>query len=172
MKPAIIPCPVPPRSLLARYSPEVSGGYVDAYRIELPGEVSLQTFVEAFYSSRLIRLELFLLGLLFRKPWSGPRARRLAAAQADAFSAWRVEARTSTELLMHEIISGKTRSWLSAEPRPSTTCLYFGTAVLPVEIKRDGSPRMSPLFALLPFHRLYARQLLRSAVARLAAHSA
>lgn len=167
MNPVIDPCPVPPGSLLARYSPEISGGYVDALRIELPGEVSLESFVAAFYSSRIIRLELFVLGLLFRKPWSGKMARSLAATEAEAFSAWRVEARTSTELLMREIISGKTRSWLSIEPRPSTTCLYFGSAVLPVGLKPDGSPRMSALFALLPFHRIYARLLLRSAAARL-----
>lgn len=165
----IDPCPVPP-GLLAQYSPEISGGYVDAFRIELPGEVSLQSFVAAFYSSGLIRLELFVLGLLFRKAWSGQMAQRLAAAETDAFSAWSVEARTPTELLMRETISDKTRSWLSVEPRPATTCLYFGSAVLPVGFKRDGSPRMSALFALLPLHRIYARQLLRSAAVRLASH--
>lgn len=168
MSPAIDPCAVRPNCLLARYSPEIRGGYVDAFRIELPSEVSLQSFVAAFYSSRLIRLELFVLGLLFRKAWSEQMAQRLAAGEADSFSAWRVEARTSTELLMREIISGKTRSWLSVEPRPSGACLYFGTAVLPIGFNSDGSPRMSVLFALLPFHRTYARLLLRSAAARLA----
>ena len=97
-------------------------------------------------------------------------ARELAAAETDAFSAWRVEARTPTELLMRETISDKTRSWLSVEPRPATTWLYFGSAVLPLGFKRDGSPRMSALFSLLPFHRIYARQLLRSAAVRLASH--
>lgn len=168
MNPVIDPCAVPPSCLLARYSPEISGGYIDAFRIELPGDVSLQSFVGAFYWSRLIRLELFVLGLLFRKAWSGQMAQWLASGEIDAFSAWRVEARTSTELLMREIISGKTRSWLSVEPRPSTTCLYFGSAVLPTGFRPDGSPRMSALFALLPFHRIYARRLLRSAAARLA----
>ena len=167
MNPVIDPCAVPPGCLLARYSREVGGGYIDAFRIELPGEVSLQSFVAAFYSSRLIRLELFVLDLLFGKAWSGRMAQRLAAGEAETFSAWRVEARTSTELLMHETISGQTRSWLSVEPRPSTTGLYFGSAVLPVGFKPDGSPRMSKLFAVLPFHRLYARLLLRSAAARL-----
>ena len=49
------------------------------------------------------------------------------------------------------------------------TWLHFGTAVLPVGRRADGRPKMSPLFALLAFHKLYARALLAGAVRRLKA---
>ena len=170
---SVRPCPVPPQALLARYGDRAAGGYADGYMMVVPGIVSLPTFVEAFYSSWAFRLELFVVGLLFRKPWSDAMAGQLARGETDRFSAWRVEDRSADELLMREVISDKTRSWLMVEPqagvaRPATR-VYFGTAILPVGVRRDGSPRMSVLFTpLLGFHRLYSRLLLAGARGRLA----
>jgi len=79
----------------------------------------------------------------------------------------RVEDRTADQLLMYETLSGKTRSWFRVGTRDGGTRLYFGSAVLPVGKKPDGSPRMSVLYALLGFHKIYARILLHSAGARL-----
>jgi hypothetical protein len=65
---------------------------------------------------------------------------------------------------------GRTRSWLmsapdSTGPSPATT-LNFGSAVVP---QKPHGP-MGPAFrALLGFHHLYSRALLRSAVMRLRA---
>lgn len=158
------PCPLPPDALLARYAPRA---YTDSYAVEVPGTVNLAAFIEAFYTSRVFKLELWIVGRLFRRPSSGAEARRLAHGQTDAFSAWRVEDRTADQLLMREVISGKTRSWLKVQPDGEATRLYFGSAVLPVGAGPDGRPRMSRLFALVGFHRVYSRVLLASARARL-----
>ena len=43
--------PLPTDSLLARHCEGVRGAYTDAFVTEVPGDVSLPAFVEAFYSS-------------------------------------------------------------------------------------------------------------------------
>jgi hypothetical protein len=170
---SVQPCPVPPQALLARYAAPAAGGYADGYMMVVPGTVSLPAFVEAFYSSWAFRLELFVVGVVFGKAWSGAMAGRLARGETDGFSAWRVEDRTADELLMREIISDKTRSWLMVQAHTEAatpmTRVYFGSAILPVGVRADGSPRMSALFApFLGFHRLYSRLLLAAARRRLA----
>ena len=48
------------------------------------------------------------------------------------------------------------------------TRLYFGSAVVPRRSARAGKPSLGPLFsALLGFHKLYSRILLRAARSRL-----
>jgi hypothetical protein len=50
-----------------------------------------------------------------------------------------------------------------------STLLYFGSAVVPVRDMVSGQPRLGFLFkALLGFHKLYSRVLLRAARSRLA----
>jgi hypothetical protein len=158
---------VPADALLARHCERVAGAYTDCFVTEIAGEVGLAGFVEAFYASPAFKLELFTVGLLFGKAWSDAMARQVALGEGEDFSAWRVEARTADELLMREIISDRTKSWLRVEPAADgpepRTRLYFGTAILPVGVKANGEPRMSVLFALVPFHRLYARVLLGGA---------
>ncbi len=52
--------------------------------------------------------------------------------------------------------------------RSSSTRLYFGSAVVPRQSAGAGKPVMGSLFqALLGFHRLYSRLLLRAASKRL-----
>ena len=156
-------CPLPSECLLARHCEGLPGAYTDAFVATVPATVSLPQFVEAFYSSVAFKPELIFVGLLFGRPWAF-RARELAQGRVEDFSAWRVEARTADELLLREIISDRTRSWLKVEPLPDgTTRLYFGSAILPVGLKADGEPRMSPLFALVGLHRVYARVLLAAA---------
>jgi hypothetical protein len=53
---------------------------------------------------------------------------------------------------------------------PSTR-ICFGTAVLPVGKRADGRPKMSLLFALVGFHKIYARLLLAGARRRLIAQA-
>jgi hypothetical protein len=165
------PCPLPPETLLARYC-DGAGTYTDSFVIEAPGAIALHDLVEAFYSSPAFKLELLVVGILFGKRWSDRQAGQLARCETADFSAWRVWERTADQLLMREIISDKTRSWLMVQPQRGepapTTRVYFGTAVLPVGEDAKGRPRMSVLFApLLVFHRLYSRLLLGSAVRRL-----
>ena len=66
---------------------------------------------------------------------------------------------------MHEA----TRSWLMvAAAGENATRLYFGSAVVPVVDRKSGKSTMSFTFrALIGFHKLYSRALLRAAASRL-----
>jgi hypothetical protein len=168
---SIQPCPLPAHALLARYAG--GGAYTDCYGLDVAGVVSQAAYVEAFYTGRSFKVELFLLGLIFAKPSTDSQARQLALGDLDAFSGWRVEDRSPDQLLMCDLGGGRTRSWLMTELRSDgsrpVTRLYFGSAVLPGAITARGEPRMGPLFApLLWFHRFYSQVLLGAARAQLA----
>lgn len=164
----IRPYPLPDDALLRRYAGE--GGYADCYAVEFEGTVSLPQYLLAFYTGRLFRLERVILRLVVGKPSSDAQVLQLAAGAINTFAAWTVEARDDQQLLLSDY-RGRTRSWLMAVPvagAPATrTRLYFGSAVVPLRAA-DGSQHMGWLFhALLGFHRLYSRLLLRGALARL-----
>jgi hypothetical protein len=72
--------------------------------------------------------------LAFR-PATDADAKQLAHGKVTGFSAWRVEGQSPLELLLADF-TGRTRSWLMAEPvaapdQPPRTKLYFGSAVVP-----------------------------------------
>lgn len=162
--------PLPIRSLLFRY--QANGDYTDCFTIDVVGQVSQRQFVQAFYTSRLFKVERFILTWLVAKPSTDAEAARLAEGQTDHFAAWTVEGRAHDQLLLCDY-QGRTRSWLMAEPilessRPSTR-LYFGSAVVAATNRRTGRKSMPVLFRLLlGFHRRYAKALLGSAVTGLA----
>lgn len=158
----IEPCEIPPAALLLRY--QDGQGYADCYCTEVDGRVSQADFVRAFYTTRLFKVERLLLGLFASRPSTDADAARLAAGEAANFAAWRVEARADDQLLLCDF-TGRTRSWLMASPLPdgAGTRLYFGSAV--VARAGAGPGRMGlPFDALLRFHRLYSRLLLRAAM--------
>lgn len=158
-------CDIPPGAILLRYLG--GGGYADSYFVDVPGQVTQAQFVRAFYTTRLFKVERLLLGLLASHPSTDADAARLAAGEAEHFAAWRVESRTHDQLLLRDF-TGRTRSWLMATPLPdgAGTRLYFGSAVVPRTGAAPG--RMGLGFdALLGFHRLYSRLLLRAATARM-----
>jgi hypothetical protein len=160
---------LPAHALLTRYA--ANGGYADCFVTDLSGSVSHAEYVEAFYCSWLFRLERLVLTLLVFKPSSDADARQLARGERESFAAWSVEARAPQQLLVCDY-QGKTRSWLMIEARQdngvAVTRLYFGTGIVPVPARRSDTRRMSLFFrALLPFHLVYARALLRAARARL-----
>lgn len=158
--------PVPPASLLGRMAAQ-RGAFADAYTLRLPRAVTLAEFVEAFYTTRLFKVERALIALL-GKPSSDAMARAVARGEGERIAVWTIEARDPDELLMHED-SGATRSWFKAQPgEGGGTTLWFGSAVVPRRRGPDGQPRFSAVFhALLGFHRWYSRALLRAAVRRL-----
>ncbi len=162
----ISPCEVPPNSLLSPYNGD--SGYADCYQVEVSGLITQAGFVEAFYTSPLFKIERDILTYLARKPASDADARQLAIGQAVKFSAWDVEAQTSTELLLSDF-TGRTRSWLMAIPATENkpqlaTRLYFGSAVVARSLEVASKPKMGWGFhALLGFHRLYSRLLLAAA---------
>jgi hypothetical protein len=166
---AVRPCEVPLNSLLRSYSG--GGGFADCYVAEVPGDVSQQAFVAAFYTSPLFKIERALLKYLAARPASDTDAEQLSLGRACGFSAWRVEGQSSSELLLADV-TGRTRSWLMAtpvagpDPTPRTR-LYFGSAVVPRPGQGGSKRGMGWTFhALLGFHRLYSRWLLLAASRR------
>ena len=159
-------CPVPHDSLLDRLA-RSRGAFADAYAQALPRRVPLAEFVEAFYTTRLFKVERAPIRLL-GKPSSDAMARAVARGEGERLAVWTVEARTADELLMHED-SGATRSWFRAEALgDGGTRLWFGSAVVPRRHGPGGEPRFSAVFhALLGFHRWYSRALLAAALRRL-----
>ncbi|SEK25047.1 hypothetical protein SAMN05216214_101217 [Atopomonas hussainii] len=158
---------VPVDSLLASY--QASGAFTDCYTLTVPGAITLPVWIEAFYTSRLFKVERGLIGLLMGMPASDALARQLALGELLHFSAWQVSARRPQEIVL---AVGRTRSWLSVQPLPSNppaTRLFFGSAVVPLQ----PSGKLGVGFqALTGFHRLYSRCLLASAAQRLTAITA
>ena len=162
-------CELPADALLNRYSG--SGAFADCYVAETAGAVSHSEFVEAFYTTAVFKFERLILRVLVARPSTDAEARELAHGKRDSFAAWSVEARAINQLLLSDF-RGRTKSWLMvAAPQNAGspgTRLFFGSAVVPV--RSDGAGRTSLGFvfkALLGFHKLYSRILLRSAVSRL-----
>lgn len=163
---AIHACDLPPGVLLARYARD--GGYTDCYRADIGQAVSHAAYVEAFYTTAVFKVERGILSLAVSRPSTDAQARELAAGTRDTFAAWTVEARGDGQILLCDF-QGRTRSWLMRAPIDGGTRLYFGSAVVPVASARGGPPRMGVVFtALLGFHKLYSRVLLRAALSRLA----
>lgn len=160
------PCEVPLHTFLRRYKD--GAGYADCYVTEVPGAITQEAFVEAFYTSPLFKVERTILTYLASRPATDAHAQRLATGKATSFSAWRIEAQSVSELLLADF-TGRTRSWLMASPvaGSATTRLYFGSAVVPPQRHGAGKPGLGWIFhALLGFHRLYSRLLLGAASRR------
>jgi hypothetical protein len=160
-------CALPAGALLDRYRGD--GGFTDCYATDLPRRVGQAEFVEAFYTTLLFKLERFVLRVVVDRPSSDMEAARLGRGELDAFAAWSVEGRTADQLLLADL-AGRTRSWLMVVPvGDAGTRLFFGSAVVARRSARTGQASMGWGFrALLGFHRLYSRALLRAARARLA----
>jgi hypothetical protein len=132
--------------------------------------ISHAEYVEAFYTTAVFKLERLLLSWFVARPSTDAQAGELAAGNRTSFAAWSVEAREPDQLLLCDF-QGRTRSWLMSAPASNnqTTRLFFGSAVVPIVNRRTGEARMGSAFrALLGFHKLYSRILLRAAVNRLA----
>lgn len=158
---------LPNSALLLRYQRE--GTHTDCYVLEVPDRVSHTDYVEAFYTTALFKTERWILAALVARPSTDAQARQLAAGELDRFAAWNVEARDENQLLMCDF-QGRTRSWLMTAPgaMPGSTRLYFGSAVVPVIDRHTGESRLGAGYsALLGFHKLYSRALLRAASRRL-----
>ena len=167
------PHPLPAHALLTRYWD--NGAYADCFVADVAPGISHADYVTAFYTSWLFKLERLVLLCLVAKPSTDQQAGELARGERKRFAAWSVEAREPDQLLVCDY-QGKTRSWLMCEAAiedgNAVTRLYFGTAVVPVIDGNTGRQTLSFLFrALLPFHKRYARALLRAARSRLASRS-
>ena len=165
---AIRSCSLPHDSLLRRYVE--SGSYADCYVAEIDGKVSHTEFVEAFYTTKLFKLERLILRLVVTRPSTDAQATQLADGTLASFAAWSVEDRAPNQLLLCDYV-GRTRSWLmvsdAGDSSSECTELYFGSAVIPNR-KKTGKSRMGFVFhGLIGFHKLYSRLLLGAARSRL-----
>lgn len=154
--------PLPPDALLATYSS--SGAYTDCYSVRLDRPVSLGEFMAAFYTTRIFKLERWLLASILRLPSTDDEAKSLAQGELRRFSAWQVEARQADQAVL---AAGRTRSWLRVAPSGQCTTLFFGSAIVP----RQGGGLGWQFTILLSFHKVYSRILLRAAARRLARQS-
>lgn len=161
-------CELPREALLGKYKQE--GAYTDCYFIDIPRAVSQAAYVEAFYTTKLFKIERLILALLAKMPSTDAQAKLLALGEIQSFAAWSVEGRTPDQLLLCDFL-WSTRSWLmSAVTKAgdsSITRLYFGSAVVPKIDRASGRASFGIAFHMLSgFHRLYSRALLRSACSR------
>ena len=161
-------CELPYDALLRRYLDR--GAYTDCYVTELARPVQHAEYVEAFYTTSVFKLERLLLSWFVALPSTDVQARELASGHLKTFAAWNVEARETDQVLLADF-QGRTCSWLMTRPTSGnrSTTLYFGSAVVPIVDQSSGQRRMGFAFrALLGFHKVYSRVLLRAAVSRLA----
>ncbi len=160
-------CELPATATLRRCKDE--GAYVDCYVTEAPGSISHAQFVEAFYTTALFKAERVVLATLASRPSTDLEARELAQGNRDSFAAWRVESRSTDQLLLGDF-TGRTKSWLMVEPAgDGATSLYFGSAVVPKIHAGTRAREMGFVFkALLGFHKLYSKLLLNAARSRIA----
>jgi hypothetical protein len=166
------PCELPQDALLRRYSESRDGvrSYADCYSVRLNQAVSLQQFVHAFFTTPLFRVERIILGIIGRSS-SDQQALKLSQGSADSFAAWSVEARSGDQLLMCDLRE-RTRSWFmvadSGRTSKPETQLFFGSAVVPVDRRREKKSDIGQGFKLLlGFHQWYSKALLASASAAL-----
>jgi hypothetical protein len=168
--PSIRSCDLPSDALLHKY--RGPNTYTDCYVTELAWPVSRADYVEAFYTTRLFKVERQILRWLASRPSTDTQASQLAAGSLVSFAAWSVEGQTPDQLLLRDF-SARTRSWLMVQPienddGATSTRLYFGSAVVPVLNAASGQAGLGLAFrSLLGFHKLYSRALLRAASARL-----
>lgn len=160
---------MPAGALLTRYLE--GGAYADCYVTEIARTVTHAQYVEAFYTTAVFKAERLILRWGVSRPSTDDEARQLAVGERDSFAAWTVEDRTADQLLLGDF-AGRTKSWLMVAALPaggkSGTRLYFGSAVVPARKTSGSRGRLGFVFtALLGFHKLYSRILLKSAAARL-----
>jgi hypothetical protein len=153
---------LPEDALVAHYHD--NGDYTDCYALDVPQIITQSDYIRAFYTSWLFKVERWILGWAVAKPSTDAEADALANSQSDCFSAWTVEARTNHQLVMCDY-QKRTRSWLmTAALLSGGTRLYFGTAYARFRPngKKDSAFGLG-FYALLWFHKLYSRALLRAA---------
>jgi hypothetical protein len=165
--PSIQACAIPADGLLRSYLAEQ--GFADCYTTAVDRPVSHEEFVTTFYTTWLFKIERWILRWAVSKPSTDVDAGQLAKGLSQSFAAWRVEARSDNQLLMCDFL-GNTRSWFMVATQHGRTQLYFGSAIVPRHDPRTGQRTLGRTFrALLGFHRLYSKMLLRAARSRLEA---
>ena len=163
---------VPVDALLKTYrgglNPERWDGYGDCFSVSVDRAVNLGEFVFAFYTSRVFRVERWLLRAFIGARSNDQDAQGLAQGTKASFAAWYVGDRNATQLLMCDRFE-RTRSWFRVVPvGGGTTVLQFGSAVAAAHGGGAAArPRGRGWRLMLRFHVLYSQVLLHAAKTRL-----
>lgn len=160
---------LPVGALLEHY--RNAGDYTDCYSTEISAPISHEQLVRAFYTTRLFKIERFILKWVVGRPSSDIQAFKLAEGTNDKFAAWFVERRIENQLLLSDYRE-ITRSWLMVAPYESgagiATRLYFGSAVVANKGEILGKKKFNFVFrSLLGFHKAYSIGLLYAARSKL-----
>lgn len=155
-------CAVPRDALLHSYVNR-AGTFTDCFEVMHPVAADLEAFIAAFYTTWLFRLERAVLTVTQGRRIKDTDVQALASGAADRFAVWTVEDREARQILLCDV-SGHTRSYLAVAPKDGgATRLLFGSAVV------GGPEGRLPYWvrALMPFHRVYSKALLRLAERRM-----
>ena len=155
--------PMPGESMLREFADR--GEYTDCFVAKVENDVSFPAYVEAFYTTRLFRMERLILGWLISRPSSDEEARQLSRNEVHTFAAWSEYGRSDNQLVMIDFRQ-QTCSWFMLVPEATASRLYFGSAVMRDRNKPSGARMKWTYRALMGFHRLYSRALLQSAARR------
>jgi len=161
----IVEVSLPAKALSATYQEE--GAFADCYYIDIPRDVTLETYIKAFYTTPVFKIERTLLSIVTFKVATDSDAMALSLDQSERYSIWTVERRQSNQILLRDFTQ-KTRSWLMIEKRKDDdaviTRLFFGSVVVPKSVSSKGHASFGVLFHMFDrFHKFYSRMLLRSA---------
>ncbi|MEM6760834.1 MAG: hypothetical protein AAF601_15275 [Pseudomonadota bacterium] len=152
--------PVPPGTFLADFAAR-EGHYADCFTV-VDKSATLPQLITAFYTQPLFRAERLVLRVAAGARSSDAQVRALASGEINDLAVWTVHSRSETEILLEDVQSNRTLSWLS-----TAGGLHFGSVVKPVRNKR-GKLVLGPVFdALLTAHKLYSRALLAGAARRI-----
>jgi hypothetical protein len=168
MMPKVIAAELPSDALSASYQEQ--GAFVDCYYMDIVKDISLEQYIQAFYTTALFKLERSLLSLATFKRTKDEDAVELSLGKTDQYSIWTVEGREYNQIMLRDF-TGNTRSWLMVQKpneNEAGTRLYFGSVVVPKDVTKDGQGSFGALFHLLDkFHEVYSRALLSAAYRKL-----
>ncbi len=163
---------LPSHALTASYKEQRA--FVDCYYMDIGKEISLDKYIQAFYTTPLFKLERSLLSLATFKHGKDDDALQLSLGNIDHYSVWMVEGREPNQIMLRDF-TGITRSWLMVEEvsgsnsdSEMSTRLYFGSVVVPKGVTESGQGSFGVLFHLFgKFHQLYSKALINAAYRRL-----
>ena len=166
--PKVIASELPTHALSAPYQEQ--GAFVDCYYIDIAKDISLDEYIQAFYTTSIFKLERSLLSLAMLKRTKDDEAVELSRGRSDNYSIWTVEGRESNQIMLRDF-TGNTRSWLMVEKSSGSeisTRLYFGSVVMPKGKVENVQASFGVLFHLFgKFHQVYSRALLNAAYRKL-----
>jgi len=160
----VIKSELPDKAILLKYR----DSYTDCYSLFVAQNLTLEPYVQAFYTGRVFKLERWLISTFTGLPSSQNQLDDMLYNNSEIFSAWTVEERTEGQLLMCDF-QKRTRSWFMVVPENNGTRFYFGSAVVKTDYWNSASERFAQLIfkILMPFHWLYSRILLGGAARNL-----